>query len=141
MNEIHQDPFADHVVQSLPPEVRANFTPEQLAALHVALARAQKSARARHLVDLRFGVPLYWARYYVVLLLGRDQRSKVCEVQVDRRERTTHLLRAFLVLLLFSLLFLGLAVVVLWLLYLLKSFLGIDIFPDRHLCDILGFSR
>lgn len=140
MSEIHQDPFTDHVVQNLPPDVRATFTPEQLAALQGALARVQKNARARHLVDLRVGLPLYWASFYLVFLFGRDQRKQVCDLLVDRRDRTHHVLRAGLVLVLLGVLFVGFAVVLFYVLYLIKCWLGIDIFPDRHLCDILGFS-
>ena len=138
MSEPALDPFADHVIQGMPPEVRATFSPEQLAAVQQALAQAQQCARARHLVDLRFCVPLYWARYYVVLLLGRDQRRHVREVLVDRRSRGGQFLRALLLLTLLALTTLGFAVAVFYTLYLLKSYLGIDIYPDKHLRDMLG---
>ncbi len=46
----------------MPLAVRATFTPGPLDAIQAALARAQDSARARHLVDVRFCIPLYWQR-------------------------------------------------------------------------------
>ncbi len=132
-----KDPFTDHVFRNMSPEVRATFTDAQALAIQEALARAQQTARARHLLDIRFSIPFYWARYYVVLLLGRDERARIRTVLKQRRVSTSRLLRGLGVLALLGMTFVGLVVVVLFVLYLLKSWMGVDFFPERHLRDFL----
>lgn len=72
-----------------------------------------------HKVDYRATFPFFFKRYYIVLLMGRDLRK------IRRKESPFKLI--FLTLLL--LMFLSLACVsVVFVLYIIKSALGIDIF-------------
>lgn len=136
-----QDPFTDHVLRNMPPAVRATFSETQQLAIQEALAKARQSARERHLLDIRFSIPLFWARYYIVFLLGRDQRKHVRNVLKRRRISTARLLRGVMAMLIVSCAMLGLLVAILLLLYVVKSWLGVDFFPDRHLRDFLGLRR
>ena len=129
------DPFADSILQAMPPDVLASLTIEQIEAIQTALAASHP--RAHHLVDVRFCVPLYWTRFYVVFLFGRDRRSRTRAVLVDRRNRTARALRLCFVLLVVFLVLLGAVVAVFFLIYKVKCLLGIDLFPDLHLRDIL----
>ncbi|MEM9135951.1 MAG: hypothetical protein AAGB01_01185 [Cyanobacteria bacterium P01_F01_bin.42] len=84
------------------------------------------SSQRPKLIDLRFVVDLLLARYYVVLLVGRDQRSR--PRKVEGVNRVLNVIVAVLLLLglnilLTSFLFL--------LAYLLKSAVGIDLLPGH----------
>jgi hypothetical protein len=98
-NETHQialattgDPFTDTVLAAVPESVRESFTEEQTEALRTALEQVHDSAR--HLVDVRAVVPLYFLRFYAVFLLGKDQRNKAQEVLLIRRRKARSPLRS-----------------------------------------------
>ena len=78
------------------------------------------------LVDLRFVVDLLFARYYVVLLVGRDQRST--PRKLDGTSRLMNVMVAILLLLGLNVL---VSSILLLLAYLLKSALGFDFFPGH----------
>ncbi len=67
-----RDPFIDHYFKRIDPRVAASFTPEQQEAI-----KTMFGARgiARHTVELRRSLPVGKRRYYLVLLLGREQRT------------------------------------------------------------------
>lgn len=67
-----RDPFIDHYFKRIDPQVAASFTPEQQEAI-----KTMFGARgiARHTVELRRSLPVGKRRYYLVLLLGREQRT------------------------------------------------------------------
>ncbi|NEP16748.1 MAG: hypothetical protein F6J97_07560 [Leptolyngbya sp. SIO4C1] len=64
--------FAKRIIEQLPSNVRATFTPIQMAALYETLSNSQ----TRHLVDIRFLVPVFSRRFYFVCLIGRDRRPR-----------------------------------------------------------------
>jgi len=135
------DPYVDAVLRALPPDVLGAMPAAHRAAVVDALGKVRDGARARHLLDVRVLLPLFFARYYVVILLGRDQRRHSRAVAATRVTATTRLLKALVVLGVLALVALGTLVAVFFLLYLLKCALGIDVFPDRHLSDILGLTQ
>lgn len=67
-----RDPFLDHYFKRIDPRVAASFGPEQREAI-----KAMFGARgiARHAVEIRRSLPIGRGRYYLVLLLGRENRS------------------------------------------------------------------
>jgi len=65
--------------------------------------------------------------------MGRDIRQTTDSVETERRHKYLFLASIFFMVVVI----IGLAVIGFGLLYVLKSELGIDIFPDRHLWDIL----
>jgi len=105
--------------------------------LCAALSKVHDSSG--HVVDIRGTVSLYWARYYYVFLVGRDRRKHVTEVLVDRRRGSRHSFQVLMLAILFSLVLVGLITFLLIIAYILKSAMGIDIYPDQHLMDILSF--
>jgi hypothetical protein len=88
-------------------------------------------------VDVRIQIPLYWTHYYLIFLLGKDLRSDVQQILVNRRQRTSRAAQIAFVAVLTWLLIAGLIVSAFMALYLIKSALGIDIFSDKHLSDFL----
>ena len=123
------------MINSIPAAVRVTFSEVQLAALQQALAQVNGSSR--HLVDVRTELSLYWVRYYIVFLLGRDRRDHVQQVSLDRRRRSRHAAKIGLSVLVVWFLMVGAAVTAFIVLYLIKCHLNIDIFPDKHLRDFL----
>lgn len=64
--------FLDHYFKRIEPKVAASFTEAQKEAIKTMFgARGINS----HAVDIRHGVVLGRQRFYMVLLLGREQRS------------------------------------------------------------------
>lgn len=131
------DPFTDNILHNIPADIRDSFSDAQLEALQTALGQVHD--HTRHMLDARFSVSLYWTRYYVVFLLGRDLREHVQEVLLNRRQRSSRAAQIGFTALAAWLLVAGLAVTAFIVLYLIKSAVGIDIFPDKHLSDFLGF--
>lgn len=137
MTQPIQDPFTNNVINSIPVNMRETFSDEQLDALQQALAKVH--SRSRHLLDVRVQISLYWTRYYIVFLLGRDMRSHVQEILLNRRQRSSRAAQIGFIALAGWFLIAGISVTGFIVLYLLKSALGIDIFPDKHLSDFLSF--
>jgi len=120
------DPFLEDFFQKIPREVAAGFTDDQLMAIRMAFGARQRGA---HIVDLRMSMPLPFKRLYMVLLLGSERRT-VTRRQQDRG--ASPLVTAGNIL--FGALFFGILLVALvGLLYVLKSVIGIDLFPDMSL--------
>lgn len=124
------DFYAELVLEQVPLHVRSEFTPEQLEAIRIAVGRTLP--KARHDVDLRFVIPLWFAQFYVVMFAGRDRRREVSEVLFDRRVQAG---RGGTVLVLTVFLAIG-TLIGLGLLYVVKSVAGIDLFPG-HLRDYI----
>jgi len=112
------DPFIAGLKERLPEELRESFTEEQLEALKLAFGTR---SWGKHSVDLRGTVKFWHRRYYFVFLAGRNYR------QLSRLEQELSLLGKATVP---AVILLACGLVGLLLLYLLKSALGIDIFPD-----------
>lgn len=134
-SRVSADPFLLNVLESLPRDVRLSFTKRQVESLHQAFQRERW--RSRHLVDVRFAIPLYLARLYAVVLVGKDRRRTSQNTASEYRQTASTLIK---VLLLFGFVLVFSAVVLVagfFFLYVLKSGLGINLFPDRHLSDFL----
>lgn len=102
----------------MPENVQNSFTDEQLKNLKVAVTA---SSRKKHTIDIRSVISLFSYRYYYVIIAGREQR------EMSRREVR---LKRLMYLLFLSLFLTFSALLGILVLYLLKSAIGIDIFPD-----------
>jgi len=67
------DAFTARFLGRVPAELRASFTPDQLTAIQHAFGMRYTMD---HALDIRRHVRLPWARYYLVLLCGRDFRPR-----------------------------------------------------------------
>ncbi len=128
--------FAEYTLSRIPTDVRATFSPEQVAAFRKALV-AQAQNRS-NVFDLRFTIPLFFRKYYFVLQLGRDRRRSTDAREKDRIGNTPQPIKTALKASAVSLVFFGFGLLIFTALYLLKSALGIDIFPDFHLRDLVA---
>ena len=124
-----RDVLADLVVGAVPPSVRTTMTEAQISAVRDAVSR---SVTKRHMVDVRFTVPFAFARYYVVILAGKDRRAQSLAVGEERRSAASASFTWWTALV-WSVLAVALFATVA---YVCKSKLGIDLFP-WHLDDIL----
>lgn len=127
------DPFVDIVLNRIDPEIRKSLTPEQIDAISSAVSENNPFKKQR--IDMRGAFSLFFARFYFVFLIGRDISIVTRFMELERRQRSLNLGWYLPVVVIATFLF----VLFVYLLYLLKSALGIDLFPDKHLRDFLGF--
>ena len=116
---IKEEPNVQHMLERMPKDVANSFTDDQLFHLNTALA-----GRGSHKVDVRGTIGLLRSRYYFVLLAGRDKRD------LSRTESRIGKLVMAAVIALFLCVSLVLGLV---LLYILKSWLGINLFEGFSL--------
>ena len=114
---IYDDPFIHSFLKKLPKEVAVSFTDLQLLQIKLHFGTRTK---AKHVMDVRSMIGIGEWRYYWVLLLGRNRRD-VPRVQAAWFKKGRKLIFILGVSFLVFMVFISL--------YLLKSFLGIDIFP------------
>lgn len=119
--DIRAEPFVRGLLEKLPADSRALFSDEQLLALKIALGGRTWGV---HAVDLRWTLKFWRWRYYFVLLAGRNRR------ELSRREREIARFAMFVSLAVFLTFSVSLGLLVL---YLVKSALGIDLFPGFSL--------
>jgi len=81
----HSDPVFWQHFAKISPEIADTFTEEQLEAIKQAFASRSWN---RHPLDLRISVPIPGLRFYLVLLAGRERRSK----KRLRSEKSTYVL-------------------------------------------------
>jgi len=117
---IRSEPDIQQLLSRIPASVSESFSDEQL--IHLKTAVGSRSW-GKHKVDFRgtFHIPFTPWRYYYVLLLGRNRR------QLSDREKyiSALIVTSFIIgFILFS------ALMGILILYLVKSFMGIDIFPN-----------
>ncbi len=134
---IHQPDYQtktpDHYLNSIDPILWESFTPEQIAAVRALLESAIPQPSPK-LVDLRFTVDLILSRFYVVLFVGKDRRRQRRSYLPDRFAKVGNAIAAIVLLIGLNL---SVSLFIFLLLYLIKSAVGIDLFPDSHLADQL----
>lgn len=121
--KISDQPAIKNLLSRMPEEVANSFTDEQLTHLLTAVG---SRSWGKHKVDCRgtFKFPFYRWRYYYVLLAGKNYR------ELSRQEKRVSLLITATLSSLFLVFSAGLGLLVL---YLVKSALGIDLFPGFSL--------
>lgn len=111
-------PELKKLLDGIPANIRDSFSADQLGHLDKAMS---DSRHVIHPVDIRGTLNIWRFRYYFVFLAGRDRRALSRRQEKLFRRTELSVLFGFLS---FSLLF-GILV-----LYLIKSAMGIDIFPN-----------
>ncbi|MEE3716416.1 hypothetical protein V2H45_06640 [Tumidithrix elongata RA019] len=118
---------ASHYINQIDPAVLARFDPEQLEAVRAVLDRAIPRPSPK-IVDLRFMVDLVIVRFYIVLFVGKDRRYGDRQYPLPKVTKFANIIAAILLLLAVNL---AISAFVLLLAYLVKSGLGIDLFPGH----------
>jgi hypothetical protein len=123
------DPYTKSIFNRIEPEIRKSLTAAQISAIASAISEINTSDNYR--IDWRGSFSLFFARFYFMILVGRDLGIETRIVELERRQRSLLLVK-----------YMGKATIVLllplsflYLLYLLKSALGINLFPNKHLWD------
>ncbi|MDD1783286.1 hypothetical protein LRP49_19125 [Enterovibrio sp. ZSDZ35] len=114
---IHNDPFIRGFLDKIPKDVASSFTDSQLLQLKLMFGTR---AKAQHIVDIRTVMGSFSWSYYFVFLLGRNRRD------LTRAEQRMANAGKVFFLLMGSLVLFSVAIITL---YLIKSFLGIDLLP------------
>lgn len=122
-NDIRQEPAIQNILSRMPSKVADSYTDLQLIHLKTAIG---SRSWGKHPVDLRGTLTYPFARWhiYYVILFGRNRR------QLSAREKQ---LSAFMTALMILLFLLASTAMGLLVLYLAKSYAGIDIFPNFSL--------
>jgi len=128
-----RDAGDEYYYSMIQPDVEKTFNFEQRQELRGVFKRIAR-VPSQKIIDVR---TTFWfiKRLYLVLFIGIDRR---------RREPVGiwhELLAVFIRVLVFLILSVLLALVILGVMYIGKSEMGIDIFPDRHLSDVLHLNR
>jgi len=117
------------VLDKMPEAVQDSFTNEQLEGIKSTL---EATTWKKYSLDVRSSISFFSYHYYYVLIAGRDQRGMSHE---EIRFKRLMYLTCFSLFIAFSAL-LGLLVI-----YLIKSAVGIDLFPNFSLGIWSGFKE
>ena len=123
----------ESLLQQLDPELLASYTPAQLQAIRDLLEKAIPKP-APKLVNLRFEIDLLFESFYFVLFVGKNRRKQRRRYPVSWIEHWGNTVVVMIVLLSLNL---AISFSILLLAYLVKSFVGIDLFPNEHLGDVI----
>lgn len=135
-NQEASEIIADYTLSRIPPDVRASFTEEQLFAIRKALV--QQSSSGRHRIAIRLTLPLFFRKYYFAFFFGRDRRRRTVDSENSRIQNTPKLIRNTVLFSFLTIFSLGFGLAVLMALYLIKFALGIDLFPESYLRDMVS---
>jgi hypothetical protein len=122
------------VLARIDPEIRATFNDRQIEAIARAVDGKRLSGRR---LEARGTLSLYFVAYFFVLQAGRDRRRGRQRVEHERRENARLASNVVFFLLAMS----PVVLLVIVGMYFLKAALGIDIFPDLHMPNLLGLGR
>ena len=120
-------------LSSLDPRIAESFTEEQLKAVKHLLKRAITKPSPK-LVDLRFTVDLVFSRFYIVLFVGKDRRTQKRFYFQNKLVRMGNSIAAVILLIGVNLVISASLILVA---YLIKSAIGVDIFANQHISDVL----
>jgi hypothetical protein len=114
--DIRKDKNITSLLERMPDdEIKNSFTNEQLENLKIAVgARDWKT----HAVDIRFTIPLFNKRFYVVFIAGKSIRSSRLQRAIIRKTEAIFI----------SIFFFSMFLITAFILYLIKSAIGINIF-------------
>lgn len=114
---IHSDPVVTKLLDKVPADMRGSFSDEQLLALKIALGGRSWGT---HAVDARWTLKWWRWQYYFVFLAGRNRRGLTDRERKIQRLSMAIFLTGFLLVS---------ALVGIFVLYIVKSALGIDLIP------------
>ena len=136
MEKLTGDPFSDNIIYGIPEQVRESFSNNQMNALISSLQKER--SRGKHIIDARFLIPLYFVRFYVVFIFGKDKRKKVQKTITERRQSTSSLTSLFFSGLLVINGTILLSMLVLFLIYIVNALLGMEISSHNPIVDLFN---
>lgn len=133
MDKSEENFMTENYLDKLNPTIRNSLNYEQKREISCLLKRLLPQPFHKHTVEVRFN---FWflKHWYMIFLLGannyRDQK-----VVTAKQEKT--FLSIFMNIFFTFIMVMGILATIFLLLYLTKTLLGIDIFPDKHLLDFI----
>ncbi len=121
---------SEDYLKLIEPDILDSFSEEQKTEITRIINKLTAPPTPK-LVDLRFTVDLIITRYFVVLLLGKDRRSKKRNYIPEKVSKMGNIITATVILISLNLFIIG---TILLGLYLLKSVVGINFFSG-HISD------
>lgn len=125
------DAYTDSVLRRIDTDVLDSLSPDQYKAIKEGISAAKPYAR--HPIDKRGVLPLFFARYYFVFLMGRDKRTNTVKEELNRKRTGGVIGGAMFFVFALSPLILAVLIV----LYFLKSASGVDLMEDQHAWDLI----
>ncbi|MCF7983154.1 MAG: hypothetical protein K9L70_02005 [Thiohalocapsa sp.] len=126
------DAYTKFVLSHIDPDVLASLTEHQFECIRSAVEKAKPISK--HTIDLRGVIPLFFVRFYFVLLAGRDRRKNTSDRENSRRQGAHSVLGA---LVLFAVVVVPVSILTLLIGYGLKTWLGVDLIEGAHLTDYM----
>lgn len=108
---------------------------QRVVLRNVLIAESQKN---RHKIDLRLFIPLFYRSFYLCLFAGRDRRRTTVNTLALRWIRTQRAIRRGMIFTALCCLSVCLAAAMVWGLYSLKTWLGIDLIPNWHFSEYVA---
>ena len=121
-----------YVLNKIDFNILESLSDEQLATIEDAINTCQ--LREKHAFDLRGKINLFFMKYYFVFLIGRDRRAFVEDIEAERIRKVSLIGNLVYFIFIILAIFFSTAVG----LYLIKTLLGIDLFPGVHMGKYLG---
>jgi hypothetical protein len=78
------DPFADDIINRINPKIRASLSTAQLSGIKDAISPPESGA---YTLDVRGVIPFFFARYYILFIVGRDNRPGIQITETYRKNR------------------------------------------------------
>lgn len=123
------------LLQAIPASAGIGFSSQHLAALDAAIERT-KPRPGKHSLDFRVSLPVLGRRYYMVLLGGKERRSRA-RLAAEGQDAARRLWIGYSLLV--SVLFTASCMLGILLVYLVKSMLGMDLFDESSAMHELFF--
>lgn len=127
--------YAEYTISRISPEIRASLSEVQISAIREALI-AQNDFQ-KHALDVRGTIPLFFTKYYFVLFAGKDRRRTTLEKETRRINKVPLPIRLTLYGMVLSTVIVSFSLLALTVMYVVKSWLGINLFP-KHLTDYIN---
>ena len=118
---LREDPIIKSFLERIPASFDSNYTDNQLEGLKIALTERYKR---KHLINFKISLGLVKWRYYFIIIAGKDLRSFGSSNKVLIKATKKLVLTTTISVI---------TLVILFLIYLIKSALGIDFFPGFSL--------
>jgi hypothetical protein len=112
---------------------RENLNIEQRNQLKSLLKKMLPPVPSVGIIDIRFSF-WFFKQWYVVFIFGRDTREGFKSLDKGDVDRSLSLVAKATT---YIIMMISIMIMLLFLLYALKSVIGIDLFPDKHLSDFL----
>ncbi|HBE04093.1 MAG: hypothetical protein A2096_11125 [Spirochaetes bacterium GWF1_41_5] len=131
INKKAVDSYIECLIKRLKPETIASLTEVQLNDLKTAIRETHENTN--HILDWRGLLPFFFRRYYFVFIMGRDKRKPGKTKEASRGRKVSVFANLFFIVIITMPIF----IIFSFLLYLIKTALGVDIVQTAHLPELI----